>query len=193
MRTSFSVNDMTIHRIVEQGERLHADARLPADLVERNPRREPRLAGAGGYTARAGMSCCASSRMSSRRRITTSWSIAASATTRTSRCGRPGTRRTTPTDEGAEGCRPRGRGHRFRDVHASARRSRRLEHAPGEWPLGPDLSEGALPVSKKNTTYWSEIHRKTPLDQITDSVLPIIEANRAELSAAIMRSTTISD
>ena len=34
---------------------------------------------------------------------------------------------------------------------------------------------------KRNTTYWSEIHQKTPLDQITDSVLPIIEANRAEL------------
>ena len=31
----------------------------------------------------------------------------------------------------------------------SARRSRRLEHAAGERPLGPDLSEGALPVLEK--------------------------------------------
>src|SRR5262245_7975964 len=35
--------------------------------------------------------------------------------------------------------------------------------------------------SNNEYTYWSGIQRKTPLNQITDSVLPIIEANRAEL------------
>ena len=36
--------------------------------------------------------------------------------------------------------------HRLRDVHASARRSRRLEHEAGRRPLGADLSERALSV-----------------------------------------------
>ena len=36
------------------------------------------------------------------------------------------------------------RGHRHRAVHASARRSRRLEHAAGERPLGADVSQRAL-------------------------------------------------
>ncbi|MHC2290786.1 hypothetical protein ACVIJW_006656 [Bradyrhizobium barranii subsp. barranii] len=40
--------------------------------------------------------------------------------------------------------RVRGRRHRFRDVHASACRSRRLEHAARERPLGTDFPEGAL-------------------------------------------------
>src|SRR5260370_34844065 len=35
--------------------------------------------------------------------------------------------------------------------------------------------------SKKEYTYWSEVHQKTPLDNISESVLPVIEANRAEL------------
>ena len=36
------------------------------------------------------------------------------------------------------------RGHRHRALHASARRSCRLEHAPGERPMGADLSQRAL-------------------------------------------------
>jgi glyoxylase-like metal-dependent hydrolase (beta-lactamase superfamily II) len=53
----------------------------------------------------------------------------------------------------------------------------RLEN--GRWV--PTFPKARYLFSKKEYTYWSEIHRKTPLDQITDSVLPIIEANRAEL------------
>jgi len=49
----------------------------------------------------------------------------------------------------------------------------------GRWV--PTFPKARYLFSKKEYTYWSEIHRKTPLDQITDSVLPIIEANRAEL------------
>ena len=53
----------------------------------------------------------------------------------------------------------------------------RLEN--GRWV--PTFPKARYLFSKKEYTYWSEIHQKTPLDQITDSVLPIIEANRAEL------------
>ena len=53
----------------------------------------------------------------------------------------------------------------------------RLEN--GRWV--PTFPKARYLFSKKEYTYWNEIHRKTPLDQITDSVLPIIEANRAEL------------
>ena len=53
----------------------------------------------------------------------------------------------------------------------------RLEN--GRWV--PTFPKARYLFSKKEYAYWSEIHQKTPLDQITDSVLPIIEANRAEL------------
>ena len=55
MRTSFSVNDMTIHRIVEQESGLHADPRLPADPVSRKLSDENlAVAGAGGYRHASG-------------------------------------------------------------------------------------------------------------------------------------------
>jgi glyoxylase-like metal-dependent hydrolase (beta-lactamase superfamily II) len=53
----------------------------------------------------------------------------------------------------------------------------RLEN--GRWV--PTFPKARYLFSKNEYTYWSEIHKKTPLDQISDSVLPIIEANRAEL------------
>jgi glyoxylase-like metal-dependent hydrolase (beta-lactamase superfamily II) len=53
----------------------------------------------------------------------------------------------------------------------------RLEN--GRWV--PTFPKARYLFSKKEYTYWSEIHKKTPLDQISESVLPIIEANRAEL------------
>jgi len=46
----------------------------------------------------------------------------------------------------------------------------RLEN--GRWV--PTFPKARYLFSKKEYTYWSEIHQKTPLDQITDSVLPII-------------------
>jgi len=49
----------------------------------------------------------------------------------------------------------------------------------GRWV--PTFPKARYLFSKKEYAYWSEIHQKTPLAQITDSVLPIIEANRAEL------------
>ena len=53
----------------------------------------------------------------------------------------------------------------------------RLEN--GRWV--PTFPKARYLFSRKEYTYWSEVHEKTPLDQISDSVLPIIEANRAEL------------
>ncbi len=42
--------------------------------------------------------------------------------------------------------------HRRRDVHASALRSRRLEHAPEGWQLGPHVPQRALPVRESATS-----------------------------------------
>src|SRR5260370_8028776 len=53
----------------------------------------------------------------------------------------------------------------------------RLEN--GRWV--PTFPKARYLFSKKEYDYWSGVHRKTPLDQISESVLPVIEANRAEL------------
>src|SRR6266704_1488501 len=53
----------------------------------------------------------------------------------------------------------------------------RLEN--GRWV--PTFPSARYLFSKKEYTYWSEVHQKTPLDNISESVLPVIEANRAEL------------
>ena len=53
----------------------------------------------------------------------------------------------------------------------------RLEN--GRWV--PTFPNARYLFSEKELAYWTEIHEKTPLDPISESVLPIIEANRAEL------------
>ena len=74
---------------------------------------------------------------------------------------------------------PDGERHRLRHVHASARRSCRLEHAAGERPLGADLPQGALPVLQDRAGFLAGGERKkTDLPQIVDSVIPIVEAKR---------------
>src|SRR3981189_206173 len=49
----------------------------------------------------------------------------------------------------------------------------------GRWV--PTFPKARYLFSKKEYNYWSAIHQKTPLDNITDSVLPVIEAHKAEL------------
>ena len=49
-----------------------------------------------------------------------------------------------PFREEPRGGRARGERHRLRHVHASARRPRRLEHAARERALGADLSQGEI-------------------------------------------------
>ena len=76
------------------------------------------------------------------------------------------------------------RGHRHRALHASARRSRRLEHAAGERPLGADLSQRAL---SGRATRMGPLADGGPAalvrtgDFITDSVLPMFDSGQAEL------------
>ena len=53
-----------------------------------------------------------------------------------------------------------GRRHRLRDVHASACRSCRLEHAAGERPLGADLSERALRVRQDRVRLLDRAERE---------------------------------
>ena len=76
------------------------------------------------------------------------------------------------------------RRHRFRHVHASARRPRRLEHAARERPLGADLPEGALRVRRPRACVLDASAARTmpaACPWITDSVLPIVAANRADI------------
>ncbi len=53
----------------------------------------------------------------------------------------------------------------------------RLEN--GRWV--PTFPNAKYLFSKKEYEYWDGIHRETPLDPMRDSVLPIIDANKAEL------------
>ena len=53
----------------------------------------------------------------------------------------------------------------------------RLEN--GRWV--PTFPNAKYLFSKKEYEYWEGIHRDTPLDPMTDSVLPIIDAKKAEL------------
>ncbi|MFT5392771.1 MAG: glyoxylase-like metal-dependent hydrolase (beta-lactamase superfamily II) [Gammaproteobacteria bacterium] len=56
----------------------------------------------------------------------------------------------------------------------------RLEN--GRWV--PTFPNARYLFSEKEYAYWSEIHEKTPVDPISESVLPIIEAGRADLVAS---------
>ena len=56
----------------------------------------------------------------------------------------------------------------------------RLEN--GRWV--PTFPKARYVFSKKEYSYWSEVHQKSALHHFNDSVLPIIEANRAELVAS---------
>jgi glyoxylase-like metal-dependent hydrolase (beta-lactamase superfamily II) len=49
----------------------------------------------------------------------------------------------------------------------------------GRWV--PTFPNARYLFSKKEYEYWDSVHRKTPLSVMEDSVLPIIEAERAEL------------
>ncbi len=49
----------------------------------------------------------------------------------------------------------------------------------GHWV--PTFPNARYLFSKKEYEYWGDVHRKTPLPAMADSVLPIIEAQRAEL------------
>jgi glyoxylase-like metal-dependent hydrolase (beta-lactamase superfamily II) len=49
----------------------------------------------------------------------------------------------------------------------------------GRWV--PTFPNAKYLFSKKEYEYWDGVHRETPLDPMTDSVLPIIDANKAEL------------
>ena len=53
----------------------------------------------------------------------------------------------------------------------------RLEN--GRWV--PTFPNARYLFSKKEYEYWDGVHRETPLDPMRDSVLPIIDANKAEL------------
>jgi glyoxylase-like metal-dependent hydrolase (beta-lactamase superfamily II) len=53
----------------------------------------------------------------------------------------------------------------------------RLEN--GRWV--PTFPNAKYLFSKKEYEYWDAVHRETPLDPMSDSVLPIIDANKAEL------------
>ena len=52
----------------------------------------------------------------------------------------------------------------------------------GRWV--PTFPKARYLISKKEYEYWESVHRRTPLSVMEDSVLPIVEAKRAELIAS---------
>ena len=52
----------------------------------------------------------------------------------------------------------------------------------GRWV--PTFPRARYLIAKKEYEYWESVHRRTPLSTMEDSVLPIIEAKRAELIAS---------
>ncbi len=157
-------HDDSPHR--RTGIRLYADVRVPADLDEGEVRGKPRMDGRRRLRpADRQLSSCVSSPTSSRRRTTTSWSIPASATTRPSRCGRPGTARRTAT--GWRRLKAAGLAPEDIDfvmcTHLHGDHvgwNTRLEN--GRWV--PTFPKARYLFSQKEYAYWSEVHQKTPLD-----------------------------
>ena len=64
----------------------------------------------------------------------------------------------------------------------------RLEN--GRWV--PTFPNAKYLFSRKEYEYWDGVHRETPLDPMADSVLPIIDANKAELVTSDYALTTTS-
>ena len=183
MRTSFTVNDMTIHRIVEQEDGFTPIFEflpsLSQELFEENRSwMEP-----AALDPKTGMSVlCFQSYVVK----TPHHTILVDACIGNDKSfpHRPAWHRKKrqQLDAGAEGRRCHRRRYRLRHVHASARRPCRLEYAAGERPLGPDLSECPIPVLEKGIRILGQRPSdETPLDPMKDSVLPIIEAKKAEL------------
>ncbi len=168
MRTSFTVNDMTIHRIVEQEAGFTPILDFLPSLTQGTLGREPRRGWSRRARPRAGNGVlCFQSYVVK----TPHHNILVDACIGNDKIfpAAPdlAQQERRQLDAGAEGGRPRGRRHRLRHVHASARRPCRLEHAAGERPLGPDLSQGALPVLEKRIrTIGARSIAKTPLDQM---------------------------
>src|ERR687884_304254 len=117
MRTSFSVNDMTIHRIVEQESGFTPMLDFLPTLSKETLAENLAWLAPGGYDSASGNFVMCT--------------------------------------------------HLHGD-HVGW--NTRLEN--GRWV--PTFPKARYLFSKKEYTYWSEIHKKTPLDQISDSVLPII-------------------
>ena len=71
---------------------------------------------------------------------------------------------------------------RPRAVHAPARGPRRLEHAPSQRPVGPDLPARPLPLrARAEWEHWSKRDGDEYGPIIADSVRPVVDAGRADL------------
>ena len=183
MRTSFTVNDMTIHRIVEQEYGFTPLFEFLPNLTKEEYEENRSWMEPAGYDRRPAMSCCASSPTSSRRRTTTSWSMPASATTRTFPL-RPAWNN---KKDGNWMAALKAAGLGVEDIdfvmctHLHGDHvgwNTRLEN--GRWV--PTFPKARYLFSKKEYEYWSQqATTMMPLDPIKESVLPIVEANRAEL------------
>ena len=182
MRTSFAVNDMTIHRIVEQEYGFTPLFEFLPTLTKEHYEENRSWMEPSALTRRPAMSCCASSPTSSRRRTTTSWSMPASATIRASRCVRPGTKK---DDNWMRALKAAGLGVEDIDfvmcTHLHGDHvgwNTRLEN--GRWV--PTFPKARYLFSKKEYEYWTSSQQTMmPPDPIKESVLPVVEANRAEL------------
>ncbi len=84
------------------------------------------------------------------------------------------------------------RRYRLRDVHASACRPCRLEHAARQWPLGADLPEGALCVRQDRVRLLDrDSTRKRRCRRLATACFRSSRPDRPRSYAAITRSATI--
>ena len=150
MRTSFTVNDMTIHRIVEQEAGftpiLEFLPSLSRELLDENRSwMEP-----AALDPATGMAVlCFQSYVVK----TPHHTILVDACIGNDKSfpHRPTWHRKSDSNwmQALQGRRRHRRRYRHRHVHASARRPCRLEHATGERPLGPDLSQCQISLLEK--------------------------------------------
>jgi hypothetical protein len=148
MRTTFAAGDLTIHRIIEQETTfLPALELLPGLTPELLAENRPWMREAGAIDGEGVLILCFQSYIVKTPHHTIL--VDSCIGNDKPRPQRPKwNMKTDNTYLRALATVLFGRRHRFRDVHASAYRSRRLEYEAGGWPLGADVSERALRVRK---------------------------------------------
>ena len=183
MTTQIQLGDITIHRVVEQEAPIFAALEFFPTLTQGTAGGEPRLAGAQVHRSAGKIVLCIQSYIVRTPHHTIL--VDSCVGNHKPRPTRPFWNMLTSDryEKNLAATGPRRRRHRLRHVHAPARRPRRLEHAAGERALGADLPEGQVSVRRPRAGVLDAKEKEDPANHpwITDSVLPIVHAKRAEV------------
>ena len=83
------------------------------------------------------------------------------------------------------------RRHRLRNVYPLACGPCWLEHAARQWSLGANIPQAKYVMADRELAHWTQKRRRSAsVPWITDSVLPIVEAKRAQIVAALNRRSS---